>query len=90
MPAPLGSTSAYICSSAPDRANGKGEGAPQPRLTGLVFVFTSDRGGHVRFEHARYAGQGRLNSLLLTLVLPCGASGMDCVTCHKTDGSAPP
>ena len=90
MPAPLGSTSANVCSSAPARANRKGEGATQLRLKGLVFVFTSDRGGHVTCEHARYAGQGRLNSLLLALVLPCGASGMDCVTCHKTDGFTPP
>ena len=91
MPASLGSTSGYICSPAPERANGYGgEGALQLRLKGLVFVFTSDRGGHVTCEHARNAGQGRLNSLLPALVLPCGASGMDCVTCHKTDGFTPP
>ena len=90
MPAPLGSTSVHVCSSAPARANWVVEGASQPRLKGPVSVFTGDRGGHVTCEHARYAGQGRLNSLLLALVLPCAASGMDCVTCHNTDGFTPP
>ena len=89
MPASLGSTSANICSPAPERANGFGlEGATQPRLKGLVFVFTSDREGHVRSEHDR-AGQGRYY-IFVSLASTKGSVALGCATCQKTAGFSLP